>query len=312
MSATDPLPITRYLRGWKEGGSRAGAESSPGCMTNCIVSPENLRGERPGHTLQPTALINEVYLRLGSGATPDWRNRAHFFAVAATTLRRILVDYARAHHADRRGGGEERVPLELAEAAVTCSYDDLLTIDDALTQLEVADPRAARVTELEVLCGLAGARDRGRVGGVGDHGQAGLEICQGLAGCAIEGLGIRSRRGDSSLSAEECYRQPRCDHEDVRQAETQRKADDLRGGSRITSAPSPIQHARDVEARCLARSRIRSRTRVGPDATCRERRCGQRRPQPAAPAQAARSSAVPTALPGKPRTQLAGLTGLRK
>lgn len=118
------------------------------------IAENLLRAERPGHTLQPTALVNEVYLRLGSAQKAEWQSRTHFFAVAATTLRRILVDYARAHQAERRGGRDERVPLDLADAAVSCNYDDVLTIDEALSRLEQADPRAARVTELRFFAGL--------------------------------------------------------------------------------------------------------------------------------------------------------------
>jgi RNA polymerase sigma factor (TIGR02999 family) len=118
------------------------------------IAENLLRAERPGHTLQPTALINEAYLRLGSAQQAEWQSRTHFFAVAATTLRRILIDYARAHQAERRGGRDERIPLDLAEAKVDCNYEDLLTIDEALTQLEEADPRAARVTELRFFAGL--------------------------------------------------------------------------------------------------------------------------------------------------------------
>ena len=110
--------------------------------------------ERPGHTLQPTALINELYLRLDAGHPPQWRSRSHFFAVAAGTLRRILIDAARAHGAQRRGGGRQQVPLDLAEAGAACSYDNLLIIDEALNQLEKADERAARVTELRFFAGL--------------------------------------------------------------------------------------------------------------------------------------------------------------
>jgi len=110
--------------------------------------------ERTGHTLQPTALVNELYLRLASGEELEWRSRTHFFAIAATTLRRILVDYARTHRAQCRGGGEVMIPLELAEAAAPCTYDDLLAIDMALSQLEREDPRAARVTELRFFAGL--------------------------------------------------------------------------------------------------------------------------------------------------------------
>jgi RNA polymerase sigma factor (TIGR02999 family) len=155
LSEDDSLPITRYLRNWKDGDGESAGRVIAGVYAELHRIAENLlRGERPGHTLQPTALINEVYLRLGTGQTPDWRSRAHFFAVVATTLRRILVDYARAHRAEQRGGGEPPVPLEFAEAAVTYSYDDLLTIDEALTELHQADPRAARVTELRFFGGL--------------------------------------------------------------------------------------------------------------------------------------------------------------
>jgi RNA polymerase sigma factor (TIGR02999 family) len=155
LDQDDSLPITRYLRDWKEGDGESAGRVIAGLYAELHHIAENLMmGERPGHTLQPTALINEVYLRLGSGQTPDWRNRAHFFAVVATTLRRILVDHARAHQAERRGGGEERVPLESAEAAAAWNYDDLLAVDEALTQLGHAEPRAARVTELRFFGGL--------------------------------------------------------------------------------------------------------------------------------------------------------------
>jgi RNA polymerase sigma factor (TIGR02999 family) len=110
--------------------------------------------ERSGHTLQPTALINELYLRLDASHPPRWRSRTHFFAVAAGTLRRILIDAARSHRAQRRGGGEVQVSLDRVEVGAACSYDELLIIDQALTQLAMADERAARVTELRFFAGL--------------------------------------------------------------------------------------------------------------------------------------------------------------
>lgn len=119
-----------------------------------IMASRLLNSERSGHTLQPTALVHELYLRLGAAHTPEWKDRAHFFAVAATTLRRILVDHARAHRSERRGGGARAVPLEWAEAGVTCTYDELLGIGEALNALERTDPRAARVTELRFFAGL--------------------------------------------------------------------------------------------------------------------------------------------------------------
>ena len=118
------------------------------------VAARMMASERTGHTLQPTALINELYLRLEAGSVPEWQSRTHFFAVAASTLRRILIDHARAHNAERRGGGEARVPLDAADAALSCSYEDLLTIEEALAEMERADPRAARVTELRFFGGF--------------------------------------------------------------------------------------------------------------------------------------------------------------
>lgn len=154
MSEHTP-PITQFLRDWREGDAdSAGRVVSELYSELHRMAAHLLRSERAGHTLQPTALINEVYLRLGSEHAPEWRNRAHFFAVVATTLRRILIDHARAHRSDRRGGGEVNLSLDEVKAGSPCSYDDLLIIDEALSQLEQADPRAARVTELRFFAGL--------------------------------------------------------------------------------------------------------------------------------------------------------------
>jgi RNA polymerase sigma factor (TIGR02999 family) len=155
LNDENQLPITRYLQDWKHGNPESAGRVVDALYAELHrMADRVLRAERPGHTLQPTALINEVYLRLGKNQAPEWRSRTHFFAVFAATLRRVLVDYARAHRAERRGGGEACIPLELAEAGQPCTYDDLLTIDEALTQLEQADPRAARVTELRFFAGL--------------------------------------------------------------------------------------------------------------------------------------------------------------
>ena len=155
MDKENPLPITRFLRGWNDGDASSAGRLVEGVYAELHrMAARLLSAERSGHTLQPTALVNEVYLRLGAGRSPEWRSRTHFFAVVASTLRRILIDHARAHCAERRGGGEVNIPLELAEAGASCSYDDLLIIDEALSQLELADPRAARVTELRFFAGL--------------------------------------------------------------------------------------------------------------------------------------------------------------
>lgn len=119
-----------------------------------LMAARVLNSENQGHTLQPTALVHELYLRLGAANPPEWKDRAHFFAVAAGTLRRILIDHARASRAERRGGGERAQPLDLTEVGVTCSYDDLLQIDEALHALEQVDARAAQITELRFFAGL--------------------------------------------------------------------------------------------------------------------------------------------------------------
>jgi RNA polymerase sigma factor (TIGR02999 family) len=149
------LPITQFLRDWKEGDPESAGRVVSGLYSELHRMAERLlRSERPSHTLQPTALINEVYLRLGGANAPKWRSRAHFFAVVATTLRRILIDHARTHCSTRRGRGEMTLPLDETEVGAACSYDDLLIIDEALCELERADPRAARVTELRFFAGL--------------------------------------------------------------------------------------------------------------------------------------------------------------
>ena len=113
-----------------------------------------MRRERPDHTLQATALINEAYLRLAGGEV-DWKNREHFIGVAAQVMRRVLVDYARAHNADMRGGGLKRVELEEGLALSSARSDELLMIDEALERLARINGRQARVVELHYFGGLS-------------------------------------------------------------------------------------------------------------------------------------------------------------
>ena len=114
-----------------------------------------LRREREGHTLQPTALVNEAYLRLVDLNRIEWQDRAHFFAMAARTMRRILVDHARARNNDKRGGGAPRVPLELALEISLAPERHLVELDDALRRLEAVHPRKAQVVELRFFTGLS-------------------------------------------------------------------------------------------------------------------------------------------------------------
>ena len=113
-----------------------------------------MRGERPGHTLQPTALVNEVYLRLVGDENPDWRDRSHFFAVASRTMRRILADYARKRYAGKRGGSRQRICLDELVMATDQDLNIILDVDSLLSQLERVDPRLCRVVELRYFGGM--------------------------------------------------------------------------------------------------------------------------------------------------------------
>jgi RNA polymerase sigma factor (TIGR02999 family) len=114
-----------------------------------------LRRERAGHTLQPTALVHETYLRLVDQKRVVWQNRAHFLGVAAGMMRRILIDHARGHKAVKRGGGGTRVTLGEALAATGPRDFDLLALDEALQELEALDARQSRVVELRAFGGLS-------------------------------------------------------------------------------------------------------------------------------------------------------------
>lgn len=118
-----------------------------------VLAAAHLRHERPDHTLQPTALVHEAFLKLVDDAGQGWENRAHFFGVAANVMRRILVDHARRHNAQKRGGGEV-LRLETGMDVAVDSADQMMRIDDALTRLAELDPRQARVVELRFFAGL--------------------------------------------------------------------------------------------------------------------------------------------------------------
>ena len=113
-----------------------------------------MRNERPDHTLQATALVNEAYLRLVGGAPVDWQSRAHFFGVVASAMRRVLVDHARRRSAEKRGGGRERIALDENLDLAGRSELEILELERVLTQFAEIDGRAARVVELRVFGGL--------------------------------------------------------------------------------------------------------------------------------------------------------------
>lgn len=122
------------------------------------VAHRQLGAEPAGHTLNTTAVVHETWLRLAEQARMGWKDRAHFFAIAARLMRRVLVDYARQHRALRRGGGHDPVPLDAmpagSEPSAATRADELLALDEALSRLEVMDARLARVVELRFYAGL--------------------------------------------------------------------------------------------------------------------------------------------------------------
>lgn len=151
--------VTQLLQRWKAGDGSAADELMPLVYDELrALAAGRLRGEREGHTLQATALVNEAYLRLAGSAVP-LEGRAHFFALAARTMRRILVDHARSRDAAKRGGGAAHLSLTEAEVFGSASVDgdavDILAIHEALEALESLDERKARVMELSVFAGLA-------------------------------------------------------------------------------------------------------------------------------------------------------------
>ena len=148
-----PEEVTDLLRAWREGDTRADdllLERVYSTLRNIAVG--QLRAERSGHTLQPTALVHEAYLRLIGQREVDWRDRAHFFGLAAVTMRRILVDHARRRLAKKRGAGEEPEPLHVATGAGEAV--DLLDLDRALDRFAENYPRQAKVVEMRYFSGL--------------------------------------------------------------------------------------------------------------------------------------------------------------
>lgn len=148
--------ITGLLRGLKNGEPDASARLIPlvyGDLRN--LARRYLALERKGHTLQPTALVHECYLRLIDQAGIDWRDRAHFFAVAAKVMRQVLIDYARSRKAAKRGGLLPRATLDENMVVSESTCGDFIELDDALNRLETLDPRQAKVVELKFFGGLS-------------------------------------------------------------------------------------------------------------------------------------------------------------
>jgi RNA polymerase sigma factor (TIGR02999 family) len=156
MTEVPKHEITELLQAWRQGDEHALEKLTPqvyrelhraarGCMAR----------ERGGHTLQTTALINELYLRLFDLKLIDWQNRAHFFALCARQMRRILTDQARARQSHKRGGGAQPVSLDVAPAVAPEASADLVAVDDALNRLAKEDERKSQVVEMRFFGGLS-------------------------------------------------------------------------------------------------------------------------------------------------------------
>lgn len=152
-----PGRLTQLLHGWHEGDAHAGAELAAAVYDELRrLAASRLRLERGHHTLQPTALVNEAWLRLVDQRV-DWKSRGHFFALAAQAMRRILVDHARRRQSAKRGHDPAVVPLDEVADLLPSPLPDgrLLAMDEALTRLATLDPRQALVVELRFFAGLS-------------------------------------------------------------------------------------------------------------------------------------------------------------
>jgi RNA polymerase sigma-70 factor (ECF subfamily) len=158
MSQPVPSDLTQLLLDLRSGSARNPAAA--GRVFEAVhdelrrAAAALMRRERPDHTLQPTALVNEAYLRLVDGTRVEWQNRAHFFGIAARAMRQILVDHARARAAEKRGGGWERVTLDERLEVLSHREIDVFELDDALSRLGEMDARMARIVELRFFAGL--------------------------------------------------------------------------------------------------------------------------------------------------------------
>ncbi|HET8774716.1 MAG TPA: sigma-70 family RNA polymerase sigma factor [Thermoanaerobaculia bacterium] len=154
----DPPPgdVTELLLRWR-GGDDAARDELMKLVHHDLrrLARQHLRRERPGHTLDTGALVNELYLRLVRSSQVQWSDRLHFYAVVADLMKRVLIDWARARRSRKRGGGLVRVPLDEADAVSSRSSVDLLAVDEAVRQLAAVSPRQARLIELRFWGGFS-------------------------------------------------------------------------------------------------------------------------------------------------------------
>jgi RNA polymerase sigma-70 factor (ECF subfamily) len=150
-----PHRVTQLLQQWSQGDDAAVVELTPLVYEELRrLAHHFMEGQRPNHTLQTTALVNEAYLRLADQTNLRWQNRAHFFAVAARAMRQILVSYARTQQAQKRGGGALKIDLDAAALVSPAESKEIVDLHEALEQLSTLDSRKAQVVELKYFGGL--------------------------------------------------------------------------------------------------------------------------------------------------------------
>ena len=155
MKMPPPKEVTQLLLDWNNGDKAALDKLVPLVYKEMKrLAAHYMRRERPGQTIQTTALVNEAYIRLVDYKRMRWQDRSHFFAVAAQVMRRILVERARSRHQAKRGGGAQKVSLDETAMLSDERSEELLALDDALMRLEALDPRKSRIIELRFFGGL--------------------------------------------------------------------------------------------------------------------------------------------------------------
>ncbi|MBC7796026.1 MAG: sigma-70 family RNA polymerase sigma factor [Pyrinomonadaceae bacterium] len=154
-SETDSHEVTKLLVSWSDGDDAAFDKLFPLVYQNLRKQARSfLRRERSGHTLQTTALVHEAYLKLTDQNSVKWQNRAHFFAIAAQAMRRILLDYARQNIAEKRGGAAQKISLDDAENVSHSPDENLVALDEALNELHKIDVQQSRIVEMRYFGGL--------------------------------------------------------------------------------------------------------------------------------------------------------------
>jgi RNA polymerase sigma factor (TIGR02999 family) len=154
MPETNGPQVTELLRSVGERDSAG--EELLGVVYDKLrqIARQRMSGERAGHTLQATALVHEVFIKLVGDEELSWESRGHFYAASAQAMRRILIDHARKHNAEKRGGNSKRVPLNVVDLATDSDPEQVMALEEAMATLERTDPRAASVVRLRFFAGL--------------------------------------------------------------------------------------------------------------------------------------------------------------